>query len=77
MATSKKRTAEIQAGIVVLIALTILALGIYWVSGGDTAEPQAAIVGESRSTSFLVRHQVRSEESRHHGHFTYLHRLWS
>jgi len=34
MATTKKRTAEIQAGIVVLIALTILALGIYWVSGG-------------------------------------------
>jgi ABC-type transporter Mla subunit MlaD len=34
MATSKKRAAEIQAGVVVVIALVILALGIYWVSGG-------------------------------------------
>jgi len=35
MATSKKRSAEIQAGVVVVIALGILAFGIYWVSGGS------------------------------------------
>ena len=34
MASSKKRTAEIQAGVVVLIGLGILAAGIYWISGG-------------------------------------------
>jgi len=34
MATSKKRAAEIQAGLVVVVALVILAFGMYWVSGG-------------------------------------------
>ncbi|MHC4956557.1 MAG: MlaD family protein [Planctomycetota bacterium] len=34
MATSKKRAAEIQAGFVVVIALAILAAGLYWVGGG-------------------------------------------
>ena len=34
MATSKKRTAEIQAGFVVIIGLAILAAGLYWVDGG-------------------------------------------
>jgi len=34
MATSKKRTAEIQAGFVVIIGLAILAAGLYWVGGG-------------------------------------------
>jgi len=34
MARTKKRTAEIQAGIVVVIGLLILAAGLYWISGG-------------------------------------------
>ena len=34
MATSKKRTAEIQAGFVVVLALAILAGGLYFVDGG-------------------------------------------
>lgn len=35
MATSKKRTAEIQAGIVVLLGLIVLGFGLFWVSGGS------------------------------------------
>lgn len=34
MATSKKRTAEIQAGVVVVAGLAILVLGLYYIKGG-------------------------------------------
>jgi hypothetical protein len=35
MATTKKRAAEIQAGIIVLLGLTVLGFGLFWVSGGS------------------------------------------
>ena len=35
MAAGKKRAAEIQAGIVVLLGLTVIGLSLFWVSGGS------------------------------------------
>ena len=42
MATSKKRTAEIQAGFVVVIGLVILAGGLWYFGGGaDYFQPKS------------------------------------